>query len=210
MTQGGVAADAASMVDLGFPLAGRALAADHVLDLQQSLLEQLPWLEQCPRSGIHDIRLASGSGEALLSQRSRLFLRVPRQRVEQVSALSGQQLQVGEHRLTLGQAYARELLPHATLYAHGVASLAGADELAFMAWVDDSLQKLAVRAHAVCGLHHVRLGPDGALQLYSLMLHGLGRQDALRILEQGLGPHRQLGCGLFTGHKSAAAVGDWQ
>jgi hypothetical protein len=40
------------------------------------------------------------------------------------------------------------------------------------------------------------------------MLHGLRARDSLRVLEQGLGEHRLMGCGVFVPHKSAAAVGD--
>jgi hypothetical protein len=39
------------------------------------------------------------------------------------------------------------------------------------------------------------------------MLDGLVADQSLIVLEAGLGAHRRLGCGLFVGHKSAAAVG---
>jgi hypothetical protein len=39
------------------------------------------------------------------------------------------------------------------------------------------------------------------------MLSGLNAAQSLRVLRQGVGPHRLLGCGLFVPHKSAAAVG---
>ena len=42
---------------------------------------------------------------------------------------------------------------------------------------------------------------------YSLMLDGLSPAHAQQLMEQGLGPHRLWGCGLFIPHKSAAAVG---
>jgi hypothetical protein len=46
-----------------------------------------------------------------------------------------------------------------------------------------------------------------SLHAFSLMLDGLSHDDALRLLEHGIGPHRLWGCGLFVPHKSAAAVG---
>ena len=45
------------------------------------------------------------------------------------------------------------------------------------------------------------------LQGYSLMVDGLTPADSLRLLEQGLGQHRRLGCGVFVAHQSTAAVG---
>ena len=197
------------MLDMIFPLHGHALEADPALDLQHALLLVCPCLQADALSGIHPIRLVPSGEVALLSQRSRLLLRVRSERRQQLADLSGRELTVGAHTLVLGDAYARELLPHATLYAYSVASPAGADELRFMEWVSQQLKAMDVQAHAVCGKHHLRRGPDGPLHAFSLMLHGQGSAQALRILEQGLGPQRLLGCGLFVAHKSAAAVSDW-
>lgn len=198
-----------TMLDVVFPLQGHALDADPALDLQLALQQACPFLQTDALSGIHPVRLVPSGGVALLSQRSRLLVRVRRERLQQLAELSGRELKVGAHALLLGEAYARELLPHATLYAYSVASPAGADELRFMDWVAQQLKAMDVQAHAVCGKHHMRRGPDGPLHAFSLMLHGQGSAQALRILEQGLGPQRLLGCGLFVAHKSAAAVSDW-
>ena len=198
-----------TMLDMVFPLHGHALEADPALDLQHVLLQACPFLQTDALSGIHPVRLVPSGEVALLSQRSRLLLRVRSERKRQLADLSGRELKVGAHVLVLGDAYERELLPHATLYAYSVASPADADELRFMEWVAQQLKAMDVQAHAVCGKHHMRCGPDGPLHAFSLMLHGQGSAQALRILEQGLGPQRLLGCGLFVAHKSAAAVSDW-
>jgi CRISPR-associated protein Cas6 len=198
-----------AMLDLVFPLHGHALEPDPALALQQAVLQACPLLQNDARSGIHPLRLVRSGEQALLSQRSRLLLRVRRAQLPQLLVLSNQTLVLGPHQLLLGAGYVRELLPHTTLYAHSVASPAGADELGFMDWVVQQLQALQVQAHVVCGKQHMRLGPDGPLHAFSLMLHGLGSAQALRVLEQGLGPLRLLGCGLFVAHKSAAAVSDW-
>ena len=42
---------------------------------------------------------------------------------------------------------------------------------------------------------------------YSLMLDGLTPVHAQHLMEQGLGPHRLWGCGLFIPHKPPAASG---
>lgn len=199
---------AAARVDVAFPLQGHALPRDHRLALAQAVSAVLPWLADDPQAAVHPVKLVHGSGEpALLSARSRLVLRVARERAAGLQALSGRTLQVAGHELTLGEPQLRELLPHTTLYAHFV-DAGVADEAAFLAAVGAELQRLDVSCHRVCGREQEWQGPQQALHGFSLMLHGLRAAAALRVLEQGLGAHRLMGCGVFVPHKSAAAVGD--
>lgn len=196
-----------TMVDMVFPLAGHSLPRDHAQALQQALQQALPWLAGEPQAGIHPVKLVAGlEGQALLSQRTRLLLRLPRERVALAQALAGRTIEVGGCTMRLGPPHLRELLPHTTLYAPAVAA-PGADEAAFMQAVASELQALAVRAQTVCGKRSSRPLQGQTLTTFSLMLHALSPPDALRLLEQGLGPHRLLGCGIFVPHKSAAAVG---
>jgi CRISPR-associated protein Cas6 len=198
----------AAMVDMVFPLLGHSLPRDHAQVLQQALIQAMPWLSEEPLAGIHPVKVVAGVGrQALLSQRTRLLLRMPRARVASARALTGQTLDVGGSAVQLGTPHLRELLPHATLYAPAVAA-PGADESAFMQIVAGQLQALAVRSHTVCGKRGSQLAQGQTITLFSLMLHGLSRADSLRMQEHGLGPHRLLGCGIFVPHKSAAAVGD--
>lgn len=197
---------AASVVDLAFPLAGRSVPREFAQPLHAALQQALPWLAGEGRAGIHPLKLVHG-GSGLLSPRTRLLLRLPRERVAEASALAGRTLDVGGHAVQLGEPHARELLPHATLYAYAVAA-AGEDEVAFMRAMNDELQALGVRTQTVCGKRAGRVLDGGTLTTFSLMLHALSATDSLRVQETGLGPHRLLGCGVFVPHKSAAAVGE--
>jgi len=200
----------ASVVDLAFPLSGRTVPRDYMQALHVALQQELPWLAQEPGVGIHPLKLVQGASAgpvSLLSQRTRLLLRLPRARVADASTLAGRTLLIGGHPVQLGEPHARELLAHATLYAYAVAA-AGEDEVAFMQGVAGELQALGVRTHTVCGKRGGRPFEGRTLTTFSLMLHALNQADSLRVQEQGLGPHRLLGCGVFVPHKSAAAVGD--
>lgn len=199
----------AGVVDLAFPLAGRTVPRDYTQALNAALQQALPWLAQESRAGVHPLKLVQGSSVgpvSLLSQRTRLLLRLPRERVADARALAGCTLSVDGHALQLGEPRERELLPHATLYAYAVAA-EGEDEVTFMQAVSGELQALGVRTHTVCGKRGGRPHEDHTLTTFSLMLHALSQADSLRVQEQGLGPHRLLGCGVFVPHKSAAAVG---
>ncbi len=198
----------ATLVDMVFPLEGHSLPRDAAPALHAALLREMPWLAAEALAGIHPLKLVPGTdAEALLSQRTRLLLRLPRERFDDAAGLAGRTLQVGGHAVTLGRPHARELLPHRTLYAYAVAAEVD-DEIAFMRAMDADLQALAVRSQVICGKRQQHDWPAGAQTTFSLMLHGLGASDSLRLQELGLGRHRLLGCGIFVPHKSAAAVGE--
>jgi CRISPR-associated protein Cas6 len=197
----------ASMVDVQYALRGTALPRDYRLALAAALERHVPWLSDPTQAGMHRINIVAGSGPtALLSQRTRLALRVRRDRLPDLAPLSGAALDVGGFALCLGETpTVRELLPYGTLYAHLVASRED-DELTFLAAVEHELEALGVPCRTICGRRQV-IDFDGTpLTGFSLMLDGLTPAGSLRVLESGLGGHRRLGCGIFVPHKSGAAV----
>ncbi|HET9821415.1 MAG TPA: type I-MYXAN CRISPR-associated protein Cas6/Cmx6 [Burkholderiaceae bacterium] len=197
----------AASVDVAFPLRGASLPREHRCALAESLRGLLPWLDEArPRAALHRLNVTGGDAtRVLLSQRTRLVLRVPRARADDAAAaLAGQRLDVAGHPLVLGAAQVRELLPWGTLYAHLVVT-GDADELAFQRALEVELEALGVRCRIICG--RLQPGHGGGPAGYSVMLDGLSAADALRVQEAGLGRHREWGCGVFVPHKSAAAVG---
>ncbi len=198
---------AASMVDVSYALQGKVLPRDHRPALAAALERLLPWLADPAQAGVHRVNAVAGNGPtALLSQRSRLALRVRRQRLSDLAPLAGASLDVGGFTLCLGAvALVRELLTYSTLYAHLVAA-SDDDELAFLAAVERELEALGVSCRPICGRRQVFDFDGVPLVGFSLMLDGLTSAASLRVLESGLGPHRRLGCGIFVAHRSAAAL----
>lgn len=196
---------AGEMIDIAFPLQAGTLPAEHRYALAEALQRALPWLDADPRAGVHRLNLVQGTaGDALVSPRTRLMLRVPRSRADEALALGGTELKIGAHRLRPGPGRRRELVAHGTLYAYLVAA-ASADEAAFVAAMRQELDAMDVAAQPVCG--RWQSTEAGRLVGCSLMLAGLGNVQSMRLLQQGLGRNRRLGCGLFIPHRSAAAVG---
>lgn len=199
------AVDVAS-VDVVFPITGQFLARDHAQALQQALCAQWPWLSTDTLTGIHPIKLVPGTqGQALLSRRSNLLLRVQNQRAEALLALPGLELLVAGDTLRLGPAHRRQLQPHPTLYAYKIAA-GSADEITLMTALAQELAGLAIGGERVCGKHQSMRVSNHEVNTFSLMLHALPPDQSLRLQQHGLGPHRLLGCGIFVPHKSAAAV----
>jgi CRISPR-associated protein Cas6 len=194
-----------AFVDVAFGVRGVTLPREHGAPLAAAIERALPCLAGNERFGAHLLKLAHGyAGNDLVSPRTRLVLRVPREMSEPVLMLAGAELDVAGHALAIGQGQVRELLPHGTLYSHFVAADA-LDEGAFLAAAEAELAGVGVHARAICGRWQSL--PAHALVGCSLMLDGLSSSDSLCVLERGLGRHRSWGCGLFVPHKSTAAVG---
>ena len=71
----------AAVVDVAFLLQGQtlALAREHRQALAAALTQALPWLASLAGAGVHRLNVSAGGGAmALLSQRTRLTLRLPR------------------------------------------------------------------------------------------------------------------------------------
>ena len=194
-------------VDIAFQLEGKNLGGDYSFALMREIACRLPWIESEPEVGIHPLRAArTDAGALLLPRRAKLVLRLPRRRVQESLALCGQDLSVGGHGLKVGAAKVRRLLPYGTLYAH-IVTAANDDEQAFMNDIASSLRALRISCELVCGKRHILRARTQEIVGYSLMLYGLGLEHSIRVQRVGLGDNRMLGCGIFVGHKSVAAVG---
>lgn len=197
---------AAQVVDVVFPLLGQAVARDHAQPLHQAVLALWPWLEHEPAAAVHPLKLVPGNEAlGLLSQRTRLVLRVPACRLAELTAAAGLWLQVRGQQLQLGAPQLRALRPYSAMYAYRVAA-DSPDEAAFMAQVGRELDRLGIVAARVCDKHQRLQLQHGQLDVFGLLLHEMTLPHALRLQQQGLGGHRLLGCGVFVPHKSAAAV----
>lgn len=196
----------AKVLDLMFEVGGNTLPADYALPLSQALLRLLPWLEDEPWAGIHPFKGApTDRGTVLVSRRSRLALRLPRERVEDAAKLAGQVLDVAGQSLRIGAAQRRELTPFATLYSRFV-DTGTPDEPHFVEDVNWLLRELGVSCKFLCGQRHQAHAAEGEICGYSVMLYEVAREQSVYLQERGLGRHRLLGCGILVPHKSIRAV----
>lgn len=210
------------VVDIFYDIRCRTLPVDHAYALQQGLRHACPWLEQEEGVGVHSIHVAeSGNGwmrpenaaDLLhLSRRTKLVLRIPKQRLADAGQLSGKQLDVAGHSLDVGESSVRPLSPLTTLFARYVAADDnGDDEDAFMQSAAGLLQALGIRPKKMlCGLGRTIRTPEKLIRTRSLMLADMDREDSVKLQQQGLGRWRQLGCGLFIPHKDLHEVGQKQ
>ena len=211
------------VVDLSFRMACAQLPADHAWALYCAIESALPWLRDEPGAAIHSIfDAASGNGwvrpaetsDTLmqLSKRTRLYLRLPRHRVADASALSGQTLDVGGYPLAVGDGKVRQLSAWHTIFARSVAvdlipEAANGGEAEFSRAVTDGLAAMNIHPpKLLCGLSHSILGNGATVNARSVMLADLQLDESIRLQQNGLGNHLKIGCGIFLPHKSIASL----
>ncbi|HYP66697.1 MAG TPA: type I-MYXAN CRISPR-associated protein Cas6/Cmx6 [Thiobacillaceae bacterium] len=195
------------MSDVHFELLGHALPVDHGWVLYEALSWLAPWIATEDMLGIHPVHGANtGRGELILNRRAKLVIRCPAHRLEDLARLEGQAFIVSGQTLSLGKSRIKPLTMHTPLYAHTVCT-GSEDERAFTQDLIRSLDAMSVNTRFICGRPQKFFDGEKITTGYSLMLHGLPIEHAIRVQQQGLGLHRKLGCGIFIPHKSITAVG---
>ena len=207
------------IVDLSFAIRCKCLPLDHAYSLSQALQRELPWIADEEAAGIHLIHVAeSGNGwfrpqdgDALLhlSRRTRMMLRVPKHRIEDVRKLEGRMLEIEGHALEVtGDATIKPLSALSTLFArHVVMADAAMSESQFLEYVVAELRALEIPVRKVlCGKAHDIRTPAELIHTQSVMVADLEPEAAVRLQQQGIGPGRKIGCGLFLPHKGIKPV----
>lgn len=197
------------MVDLQFDLAGSAIPADNAQLLSDELLRLLPWLSTDAGIGIQHLKGAeTNSGDATINinRRTKLFLRVPKTRVDAMLQIVGKTLDLAGHALEIGRFKTREFSPFGNIYAHFVDTGSDSEEQ----FVQDVMRELdehfQLRCGFICGRRQTLQSASGPLFGYSLMLHDVPPHKSLQLQDEGMGRNRLLGCGIFIPHKSIAPV----
>lgn len=205
------------IADMVFSIRCRSLPVDHAYALSQAVSRALPWFADEEHAGLHTIHVAeSGNGwmrpddpQALLhlSRRTKLMLRLPKQRVADAGKLTGQTLDVGGNSLQVDQAMVKPLSTITTLFSRYIVARNDLDETAFMREAQTQLGALGIRPKKMlCGIGRIIATPEGEVHTRSLMLADLTVEQSVKLQQQGLGPGRKLGCGLFLPHKDINEV----
>jgi CRISPR-associated protein Cas6 len=205
------------IVDVVYSIECRALPVDHAYALSQAIQRALPWFAQEESAGLHTIHVAeSGNGwmrpehsDALLylSRRTKLTLRLPKHRIEDAGKLTGQTLDIDGKPLRVEKSVVRPLSTITTLFSRYIVMRDGTDEDVFLQDAMALFHKMGMRPKKMlCGMEHVIATPERVIRARSLMLADLAVEESVKLQQQGLGPDRKLGCGLFIPHKDIREV----
>lgn len=199
--------DDSAVTDIHFELQGTLLPRDHGYALFLELSRLLPWLPDEQLAAVHHIHGAETGKDDLLilSRRAKLVVRIPAYREADLMILTGQTIEVGGFKLTIGKGKARPLARHTPLYAHCVTT-GSADEEGFTRDVIRMLDELNITCRFICGRRQTITTAEGVAYGYSLMLHDLPVEQSILVQQRGMGGNRKIGCGIFIPHKSTSAL----
>ncbi|MCG6861606.1 MAG: type I-MYXAN CRISPR-associated protein Cas6/Cmx6 [Chromatiaceae bacterium] len=208
------------IVDVLFSLDCKRLPVDHAYALSAALQQAVPWIaEQNSGVAVHTIHVAGSQNgwerpehgtdrHLILSKRTKLALRVHKERMDALmEGLEGTTLDVSGCPLTIRTGKMRPLSKESTLFSRYVVTLPNETEEDFLKRSVQALRNKDIRVRkALCGKMTLLTTPSEVLHTRSLMLADLSREESVRLQQQGLGPHREMGCGIFIPHKGIEAV----
>lgn len=201
--------------DAVFNIHAKILPIDHAYALAQALLKELPWLDEV-NAGIHDISVADGngweqdheSGFYYPSKRSKLNIRIPKDRLSDIESLVGKTLDLGDYQIEVVKSHKPKLLSDMQIvFAKNVACKEGASEEEFLQTSFNQLQDLGIQPKKMmAGLERKITTPTQTIHTRSLMVADLRKAESVKLQEKGIGEHRLLGCGLFVPQKGIDSV----
>lgn len=204
--------------DLLFKIECKTLPLDHGFSLSEQIVKHLPWLKDEPQAAIHQIHVAESANgwqrpddpehEVLnVSRRTRMTLRLPPSRIDDVTALIGKTLDIKGHPLIVGEFTTRTLSKLTTIFARYVDTSGTEDESLFLENMQQQLLNKGIKVKKMMsGLILPHYTDQGVVLTRKLMVSDLDVNQSLLLQEQGIGDKKLLGMGIFMPHKGIDAV----
>ncbi|MBT3205420.1 MAG: type I-MYXAN CRISPR-associated protein Cas6/Cmx6 [Gammaproteobacteria bacterium] len=206
------------VLDLLFKIECKSLPLDHGFALSEQIIQQLPWIKEEARVGIHQIHVAESANgwmrpddpetEVLnVSRRTKMTIRVPTTRLEDIKALTGKTLDINGHSLKVGTYSTRKLSKLTTIFARYMDTDGTEDENKFLeGMVQKLLEKDIKVKKMLSGKLMTHKTDQGTILTRKIMISDLDVMQSVLLQEQGLGDKQLLGMGIFIPHKGIDAV----
>jgi CRISPR-associated protein Cas6 len=207
------------VIDLVFSIKCKTLPLNHAWALSREIFRLLPWFEDTPSAGIHQIHVAESNNgwmrpeddeDALLypSRRTKMTLRIPIDELEATEKLIGSILNIDGHLLEIKSAKKKVFTNTSVIFSRYVLSNADETENEFLTRMSDELKsKLNFKVKKMlCGKSHNIKTPEKVLTTKHLMIADLDSETSIQIQQLGLGSAKELGCGIFIPHKGIKSL----
>ncbi len=206
------------VVDLLFKIECKSLPLDHGFALSQQIIQHIPWIKEESQAAIHQIHVAESANGWLrpedpekevlnVSRRTKMTLRMPSNRLDDINALVGKTLDINGHKLKVGSFSTRKLSKLTTIFARYVDTRGSEDESLFL---DNMMQLLKQQDIKVKKMMSGKLmshqTDEGILLTRKLFLSDLDVQESVKLQQNGIGDKQLLGLGIFLPHKGIDAV----
>jgi len=208
------------VIDLMFSITCKTLPLDHAWSLSTEIIKHLPWIENDPVAGIHQIHVAESNNgwmrpegdesNALLypSRRTKMTLRIPNTKLEATEKLSGIELEIDGHTLLIGKPKKKIFTNSSVISSRYISCDPDETEEEFLSRTALELKNktnFSVKK-MLCGKVHTIKTSNGNLKTRSLMIADLDSETSIKIQQTGLGTMRKIGCGLFLPHKGIKSL----
>ena len=194
-------------IELAFPVMGQSLPIDHGYQLYSALKHRLMQLKDWDDISIKTIsgKLDRENRNQLnLTDRSKLLIRLPSEKVPFVYSFSGKSLTIGKHKIRLGIPEMNFLQPKSRLRSHIVVIKGYQEPDSFLEAAKRQIEALNIEAD-------IKLisRKDGAIKPktikvkqtlvgFGIEVTNLSKSDSVILQEKGLGGRRKMGCGVFV------------
>lgn len=192
-------------VELSFGISGQMLPADHGYGLYSAIAYQVPALHQQEWLSLQTIKgIPDKQGKIYLTDKSRLRIRLPGDKIPLVYMLAGKQLIIGNHHIRLHIPQIFGLKPAGKLRSRIVTIKKFQEPEPFLEAAKRQLNELGIQ-----GTASIPMNVEGELdrkaikiKRYSVIGFGLevanlSEENSLKLQEHGLGGKRLMGCGIF-------------
>ena len=194
-------------IELTFPVMGSSLPIDHGYQLYSALKHRLMQLKDWDDISIKTIsgKLDRDTRNQLnLTERSKLLIRLPSEKVPFVYSFSGKSLTIGKHKIRLGIPAMNFLQPKSRLRSHIVVIRGYEEPNGFLEAAKRQVEKLNI--HTDLKLIAKKDGTvkpktikvKQTLVGFGIEANNLSEADSIVLQEKGLGGKRKMGCGTFV------------
>ncbi|MCK5901840.1 MAG: type I-MYXAN CRISPR-associated protein Cas6/Cmx6 [Cocleimonas sp.] len=206
------------IIDISFNIICKQLPIDNAWELRGQIHQALPWFKTCKTAGIHHLYVAESNngwirpdGEnAVLypSRRTRLYLRIPEEHIEDAKQLSNKTLSIAGIPLSFGKSKIKKLTNTSIVFSRHILSHNDETEDEFLIRNAEEIKQLTgiTVKKMMSGKDHRIKTPNGNLYTRHLMIADLDTEPSIKIQQIGLGKARQLGCGIFLPHKGIKSL----
>ena len=194
-------------IELAFPIMGKNLPIDHGYQLYSALKYRLGQLKDW-----NDISIKTISGkldrhkrnEINLTERSKLLIRLPAEKIPFVYSFSGKFLTIGKHKIRLGIPEMNFLQPKSKLRSHIVIIRGYEEPDTFLQAAQRQLDQLNIQAEIKLIANHEGIPKRKTIKVnqtlvgFGIEVINLSESDSIILQEKGLGGKPKMGCGVFV------------
>ncbi|HNB70718.1 MAG TPA: type I-MYXAN CRISPR-associated protein Cas6/Cmx6 [Acidobacteriota bacterium] len=209
------------LVDVCFRLVGSEIPIDHGYALYSCVSRLIPFLHASDSIGIHPISgIPSGKGRLLLTDLSRVSLRIPVESFREVLPLAGQNIEIVvagqrfQFRTGIPEVY--QLKPVTSVWSRTVVIKLSESEKQkvtptremFLESLKKQIESLGVKGTVKIESSLDSQGREAGRKIlnikgklvvgYAVTISDLLEEESIQLQERGLGGRRKMGCGVFV------------